>query len=115
MSDAEVEPLTSEEMEELGRRVAKFRSEYEGHVYAMRSGNFIKVGFTKRHIADRMGQLQTGSPVELRLLGIGPGGRYVERDLHTMLKPFRSHGEWYRDEPTVRDVIRPFFTTRSWI
>jgi hypothetical protein len=115
MSTAIDGELSADEWAKLVRWRDKFRADYAGSVYAVKAGDFIKIGFTKGDVADRMAQLQTGSPVALRLLGIGPGGRYIERGIHDILKSFKAHGEWFRDEPIVRNTVRQFCTTRAWI
>lgn len=100
--------MTPEDLEEAGRQVAEFRSQYAGTLYAIKAGNFIKFGFTRGDIATRMVQLQTGCPMPLRLLGTGSGGRFLERRIHSILRSFCAHGEWFRDEPTVRHFVQQF-------
>ena len=88
--------------------VAKFRKDFTGTFYALRAGEYIKIGFTRGCILKRMTKLQTGNPIELRIVGIGNGGRFMERHAHKALKPYRAFGEWYRDEPIVREMIKNF-------
>lgn len=90
----------------------KFRSDYAGSIYAVLAGDFVKVGFTKGDVSERIAKLQTGCPLPLQLIATGPGGRYMERSLHDLLKRFRVHGEWFRADPLVLESIHRFCTTR---
>lgn len=68
----------------------------DGHVYfiSMVGTQFIKIG----HSFDperRLKQLQTASPVALKLIGIRPGSKHVERLFHRQLREFRQEGEWF--------------------
>jgi hypothetical protein len=56
----------------------------------------IKIGHTDKDDAlERLAELQTGSPVPLRLLGTMPGDMLVEKDLHRRFASSRVHGEWF--------------------
>ena len=79
-------------------RVVYFLRAFVGH-QAM-----IKVGSTAK-LRRRVVELQTASPVRLHVLAAVPGGEPKERELHRLLAPFRSHGEWYRGEPEVMEVV----------
>lgn len=56
-------------------------------------GGPIKIGFTSRTPNERLAALQTGSPVELRIVGLLHGNR--EREMHERFKDDRLHGEWF--------------------
>lgn len=100
--------MTDAEMENVGKQVAKFRKDFAGTFYALRADEYIKIGFTRGCILKRMAKLQTGNPIELRIVGIGNGGRFMERQAHEALKYYRVFGEWYRDDPIVREIIKNF-------
>lgn len=104
--------MTAAEMDETGKYVAQFRKDYAGTLYAVRAGDFIKIGFTRRHISERMAKLQTGCPLPLQLIATGPGGRFMEIRIHEILRGFRVHGEWFQDHPTVLELVERFCTTR---
>lgn len=108
------ENLPVVDWEKAGKFVSDFRAQTAGNIYAVKAGDYIKIGFTKGDVWERIAQLQTGCPQELRLLGTGPGGRYMEKSLHNILKDFRVHGEWFRDEPLVREIFFRISTTRIW-
>jgi len=108
MTQAEIDQMWAE----ARAWVTKFRADYAGAIYAVRAGDFIKVGFTKSDVSERIAKLQTGCPLSLELVATGPGGRYMERGLHDVLKSFHVHGEWFRAEPLVLEIIQKFCTTR---
>lgn len=56
-------------------------------------GGPIKIGTTCQEPEKRLANLQTGSPVVLRIVGLIHGN--VERQLHDAFAKFRIHGEWF--------------------
>lgn len=114
MSAATEEILPAVDWETASKFVADFRARTAGSIYAVKAGDFIKIGFTKGDVRERIAQLQTGCPMELQLIGTGPGGRYMESSIHAILKDYRAHGEWFRDEPIVREIFTSISTTRIW-
>jgi transcriptional regulator with XRE-family HTH domain len=54
----------------------------------------IKIGVS-RNPASRLAQLRSGSPEQLTLLAVIPGGRKKERELHNRFAEFRIYGEWF--------------------
>lgn len=57
------------------------------------NGGPIKIGFTTRKPNERLAALQTGAPVELRIVGLLAGNR--EREMHERFRDARLHGEWF--------------------
>lgn len=58
-----------------------------------------------------MSQLQVGCPLELRLVGILPGGRSEEKALHRKLLAYRVRGEWYRRrDPQTDEELQEWLT-----
>lgn len=57
------------------------------------SGGPIKIGFTTRKPNERLAALQTGAPVELKIVGLLAGNR--EREMHERFRDARLHGEWF--------------------
>lgn len=104
--------MTEQEMEKLGREVEAFRASYAGSIYAVRAGDFVKIGFTKGDVYERIAKLQTGCPLTLQLIATGPGGRFMERGIHQLLKNYKAHGEWFHMHPLVVESIQRFCTTR---
>jgi T5orf172 domain len=66
----------------------------------------IKIGFTDGEDAlVRLANLQTGSPVLLRLLGVMPGGLEAEKYVQEHFADQHVHGEWFRaDDALLRFV-----------
>lgn len=60
----------------------------------------IKIGKTSNGIEERMAQLQTGCPYELRLLCVFTDVDYKESEIHKRFRHERVRGEWYR--PSIR-------------
>lgn len=83
------------------RRLIPKEGEPDGYVYLINGGTLVKIG-TARNPDKRCRGLQTGSPVELRLLARAPGNELHEKALHHRHRDVRRHGEWF-DLPTVDD------------
>jgi hypothetical protein len=67
-----------------------------GLIYVIRSAaDLYKVGYTVNP-HQRLSLLQTGSHERLALLGVIPGTRAQEAELHSLLAPWRVSGEWFR-------------------
>ena len=75
------------------------------YVYAVlaKEVNKVKIGITKSP-EKRLGGLQTGSPIELTMLGYIVGNKQLEDAIHDHLSDHRSHGEWFHMEPQT-DII----------
>lgn len=65
----------------------------------------IKIGTTGGSPQGRMASLQTGAPLELRLLVSVPGGPADERALHERFAEHRLRGEWFRPAPALLHFI----------
>jgi hypothetical protein len=64
----------------------------------------IKIGMSK-HPISRVKDLGAASAEGLRLLGVVPGGRRQEVELHTMFSGARLNGEWFRPVLHLKDYI----------
>lgn len=71
-----------------------------GHVYFIRLGNMVKVGFSEVPMR-RLKAL----PHE-EVIGVVLGSRDDEHAWHVMLAEYRAVGEWFRAEPEVLEAIR---------
>lgn len=69
------------------------------------TGGPIKIGkaFNPR---DRMALFQTGSPIELKIVGVLEGDQ--EREWHATYKWARLHGEWFMNMPDLVEDINEF-------
>jgi len=79
-----------------------------GFVYAIESGDFIKVGYSSDP-AVRLKELQTSSPIRLTLLATRPGTVEDERNLHVRFAEYRAEGEWFHALPVLREALLPWF------
>lgn len=78
-----------------------FMARTDGHLYAVRQGNLIKIGWSREVSARVRGY---GAGVEV--LAAWPGTRADETALHRQLRPALVKGrEWYEDGPILADLI----------
>lgn len=63
-------------------------------VYAVRSGDFIKIG-TTTDMPNRMLGLQCGNPIALSIVATWPGDVRNEADAHRRFAHLRVRGEWF--------------------
>jgi hypothetical protein len=70
----------------------------EGYIYLIRSGEFHKIGVSKKEVNARILSLRTGSPLEIELVKLWRSKEPIalEKALHTHFKEFRIRGEWFR-------------------
>jgi len=84
-----------------------------GFVYLIRAKgtNLYKIGVTDRRIANRLKELQTGSPIKLELVESIASDNYetIERNLHQIWSKNRAQGEWFEFD----DVTPVIQTLRS--
>jgi hypothetical protein len=64
----------------------------------------IKIGYARDPWA-RLTCIQTGCPTPLLLLGMMPGNRFVERDLHAKFAGHLYRGEWFDPAPEIIEYI----------
>jgi hypothetical protein len=70
---------------------------------------FIKVGHGSP-IANRLRQIQCGSPEPLEVLMLLRGGKKLEGLIHRALAGERYRGEWFNDGAMIRDLMRDMAT-----
>lgn len=73
--------------------------------------SLIKIGWAADPVV-RLGCLQTGSPVRLRIVSILPGPRSGERALHERFKHLRADGEWFLCE--VGNELHQFIESATY-
>lgn len=76
-----------------------------GLVYALRSGPFIKFGFTT-NLKRRLREIEHDE-----VLGTMPGTMATEKSVHATLRPHRHEGEWFADNDEVRAFIADRMTS----
>lgn len=78
----------------------------------------VKIGYTSSDSAsDRLVSLQTGNPLQLRILAQVPGEQADEKSLHYEFSKERMQGEWFRISARVASLIgyvREFKTIDGW-
>jgi hypothetical protein len=82
-------------------------------VYFIRAGDAVKIGMSG-DVRTRIRTLRTMSPVPIELIGVIPGGREVEADLHRMWANLRLHGEWFRAAPILLSHIEDLRRTATF-
>jgi hypothetical protein len=74
-------------------------------VYFITCRRRIKVGITRRPLAERLYDLSVTNPDPITVIGTVPGGLGEERIIHRRLVEYRIGREWFRDEPGARRII----------
>lgn len=65
-----------------------------GYVYAIACGDLVKIGYSADPWS-RFVKLKTDNAADAKLLGAVPGTLKQEKELHRLLSPWRSNGEWF--------------------
>lgn len=60
----------------------------------------VKIGYSA-NVVRRLNGLQTSSPDKLKLLGVCPGSRSEEVELHVRFATLHIRGEWFRADPEL--------------
>ncbi len=85
---------------------------YQGNIYFLQAEvvGHIKIGVTESKNAQRLKDLQTGSPLKLHLVGYAQAEKpiKVEHRLHARFQSARLHGEWFRPVPDLLAFIRSY-------
>lgn len=100
-------PFPFKQSEAVNPRQAKrneMASRGECYLYAVAGGDLVKFG-KAMDVASRLSSLQTGSPVDLVLLGAVLGPKNLESELHAWAAPFRHRGEWFRRSEVIERLI----------
>jgi hypothetical protein len=75
-------------------------------VYFIVCDQFIKIGFTRRSVEERLSEHATGNPRPMQILGsIVVGDHEDDRDLHRRFARFHAHGEWFHNVEVLRVAI----------
>lgn len=64
----------------------------------------VKIG-SAVNVHRRLAEISSGCPVPLKVLAVAQGSRTREAELHALLLPYRSKGEWFRKSPAMEAVI----------
>lgn len=74
-------------------------------VYFVKSGDLIKIGFTKRTVDIRFRRIDLPASNEKVVLATIPGSMVLEKAIHHYLADCRVHREWFQDCAEVRDLM----------
>lgn len=69
----------------------------------------VKIGVTSSHPRGRLNSFRTGSPVPLEIYGYVEGDAALEKLMHTVFAPVRSHGEWFRTDGKLLALIAQLY------
>jgi len=69
---------------------------FRGYIYVVGFADYVKIGYTKRGPAGRIGALQGACPVTLIRYGIVRGTLDDEHHIHRRFHQDRLRGEWFR-------------------
>jgi hypothetical protein len=96
--------LAADAAEILQERAAQDWVEPSGHVYFVKRGEEVKIGFTT-DITNRLSNLNSGSSVDLTVLLMVPGTPALERYFHSKFAADRIGREWFRLADPVQEFI----------
>lgn len=71
----------------------------------------VKIGVTRGHPRSRLSNFQTGSPFPLEIYGYFRGGPDLEAALHQAFLPLALHGEWFRMDLKLLDLVSQLAST----
>lgn len=85
----------------------RYRNLYSlGYVYFTQSpeGGLIKIGYSTKPAA-RLSTMQSGCPLELKVLRLLPALQNLEGHLHNVFRSLRRRGEWFHPGPDLVQFI----------
>ncbi len=77
----------------------------ETFIYFLRSGNFVKIGHSRRW-KQRMAHMQIGSPYIIVPLLVLIGHEALERRLQSRFRRDHHRGEWFHMSPAISKFIK---------
>lgn len=88
----------------MSERQSVERGRSDGWVYFMAAGQGdIKIGWA-RDPDKRLRELQVGNPKRLKILGVIPGSRLTEKEIHRYYAAARVTGEWFKRKAVMAGV-----------
>ena len=83
----------------------KEMSNKNNKIYFIKAENgLVKIGKSNKPLK-RLGSLQTGSPIKLKIVKTVFGGIYLESLIHCYFSECRKHGEWFRPDYELRAFL----------
>lgn len=74
-----------------------------GFVYFVRSGDFVKIGWSQSPDI-RLAAIKNASPHDIAVVGVHPGSRADETNLHRKFLLHHHRREWFRWAPEIQHV-----------
>lgn len=74
-------------------------------VYLVKSGDFVKIGYTTDSVESRVASFYTTSPYGFEILVKLEGGFLLENKLHRIFKTERHRNEWFRYEGPLVEFV----------
>jgi hypothetical protein len=74
-------------------------------MYFIECNGFVKIGRAK-NVGQRLAEMQTGNPYEMRVWKIFYDKGYLEQQVHKVLQVDKVRGEWFKITELTNDVIR---------
>lgn len=90
----------------FGRRATRWTK-----LYAIKAGDFVKIGVTD-HPSARFQAIQTSCPLEAEVLGCIPAMQCVEGAIHEVIRHEWVHGEWFHLRGLAADVAEAIAARR---
>jgi len=94
---------------------------YDGNecVYILESNGYYKIGYSNKKLSQRIRILQTGNPLEIRLVMIiypRSTPRREEKRLHIEYANKKMRGEWFAlDNGDLNNIIRRYFRRMDYV
>lgn len=87
-------------------RIAQWREDNrpEPAIYFVRCGDFIKIGWSASWYK-RIQNLKVGNPYPVETLLVIGRPEIFEKTMHAEFASLHHRGEWFRDDPRIRDYI----------
>lgn len=74
-------------------------------VYFIRCGGYVKIGYTRGAVEDRMNEFALGNPFKLDVLAIVRGPSSMEQSIHILLNRWHKGREWFVMRDAVKEVV----------
>ena len=102
-SDLSLDELLGQSVRSLANRMTGAGMPVPG-VYFLRDDGWIKIGYSS-DLSRRMKELNIAHAEELEVVGLLPGPRRIETQLHRAFDQLRGRGEWFKYESPLTEFI----------
>ena len=84
-------------------------------IYVISNGNFLKIGISS-HPDKRLKELQTGSPIDLKIIKTFNGDLSIEKSIHKDLEKYKTIGggkEWFYNNEKVLSIVDSYAKSKN--